>query len=94
MNRQDRECCRNCGMPAPGPFNQYGESCHRPWEDVYGLPCPKCGDCTGTIWEGEDRCTGTYTYTVPAHGRMGNKSYREDREIGQFCECGWDSRKE
>lgn len=52
--------------------------------------CPKCGACTDTVWETWDRARGTYTYVVQAHGRMGNKSYRDDTEVGVIChDCGY-----
>ncbi len=54
-----------------------------PWEDVSST-CPHCGKDCGTIFNGERK-----QYRVPAHGRMGNKSYNEDPVAGMFCDaCG------
>lgn len=55
----------------------------REYEDVTGeAPCAECGATTGTIWK--ENPSGS-TYRIPPHGRMGNKSYRDDDLIGEYC---------
>lgn len=77
--------CYNCGIPEPGPFDQHGYSRAGRWENVAGsFPCPKCGDCMGTLWQDADG----HLYTVWPHAPMGNKSYREHAHIADVCECG------
>lgn len=64
-------------------------------EWVSGASCPACGAKeTGTIWEGEDRAfpEGICTYRVEPGGRMGNKSYRDDSQVGRWCVCGWEGK--
>lgn len=53
------------------------------WEDVVST-CPRCGGECGTLFHGERK-----VYEIPPHGRMGNKSYREDPVVGTACDgCG------
>jgi len=63
-----------------------------PWEDVGGTPCPECGEPMGTIWVGAREVssrgpikTEYVQYNVEPHGRMGNKSHREDSCLGEHC---------
>lgn len=63
---------------------------YAPHEDVAGKSCPHCKKATGTIWSTYDRARGDVEYRVEAHGRMGNKSYRDDEQVGEYCEpCGY-----
>ena len=55
------------------------------WEDVCGLgKCERCGQDMGSMWQASG---SEEIYFVPAHGRMGNRSYRLDDFVGSKCDC-------
>lgn len=58
----------------------------KPWEDMDGGPCPRCGAMMGTRWREESG----QTYYIRPGENMGNKSYDLDECIRGVCpECGY-----
>ena len=72
--------CELCELGSP----------RHPWEDVVRGKCPDCGACMGTLFFTHDN--GGYEYKVEPHSRMGNKSYYDDVEVGEYCSCGHERR--
>jgi hypothetical protein len=67
-------------LPIPEDCCPERRELDRDYDDVAGDQ-HECGYHMGTRWEGyEGR-----PYRVPPHARMGNRSYREDQCVGDYC---------